>query len=282
MDIISTTNSQNCIELETFRVLLNIEIITQALEPEEISSNCSVISGGGGTGGNDGQIIAENNSNETVPCGKLLDTFQVYKYFEFFHQIKWMIRDEIVSISHNLFQVCPRTLEMVVEHIKHTGKSNTSFLERMELKFVFPLDEDENFLAEFRNELSQLRFSNFRLCELGHYFYVIHDANREQCSRLPTTDTMICTTLNNDNIDDEQKRLIFNEELFDPPKESLVAVYTIEESLSNFSPNFWLILSLEMDEENRKNYAALYFHSRQNIYLYGSEIFKELKKCLES
>ncbi|KAH9412564.1 hypothetical protein DERP_006526 [Dermatophagoides pteronyssinus] len=209
MDIISkTTNSQNCIELETFRVLLNIEIITQALEPEEISSNCSVISGGGGgIGTNNGNINDQmaDNIEQSVPWNKLLDTFQVYKYFEFFHQIKWMIRDEIVSLSHNLFQICPKTLEMVVEHIKHTCKSNLSFFERMELKFVFPLDEYPDFFIEFRNELGKLEFSTFCLCEL--------------------------------------------------------------ETIT--------------DEQNRQNYAALYFHSRQNIYLYGSEIFKQLKKCLE-
>lgn len=59
----------------------------------------------------------------------------------------------------------------------------------------------------------------------------------------------------------------------------MIAEYTIDETDSNLSPNFWLII--EFKSIDNKNFIYLYFHSRQNIYLYGLEIFNELKKSIE-
>lgn len=173
LDLISLNNGES-LELKNFRVFLNIEIITQNVEPSKVSINNSNISG------LEPPVIISDNEN--ISLDKLLDEFQVYKYIEFFHRIKWMIRDEIVSISHNLFQVCSHTLEMVVEHIKHTGKSNSSFIDKVELKFVFQTNGDHNFFTDFQKELTKLKFSKFRLCKLGKYLYVIHDTYSEPCN----------------------------------------------------------------------------------------------------
>lgn len=140
-----------------------------------------------------------------------LDEFQVYKYFEFLSRIEWLIRDEIVSISHNAFAICPSTLQMVVEHIKKTGKSNTSFHDRLELKFI--IDSDEPCIS-FQNMLKTLKFSNFQLCELGKFFFVIH-------SSVPDNVPLIFTS-NKDESFDYDNRLAFNEEFFnDLPKGNL-------------------------------------------------------------
>lgn len=190
LDLISLNNGES-LELKNFRVFLNIEIITQNIEPTKTSINKSNIIG------LERPIII--NDNENISLDKLLDEFQVYKYIEFFHRVKWMIRDEIVSISHNLFQVCSHTLEMVVEHIKHTGKSNTSFIDKVELKFVFQTNGDHNFFTDFQEELTKLKFSKFRLCKLGKYRYVIHDTNSENGNSDDDDDNKNIISVNNMN-----------------------------------------------------------------------------------
>lgn len=231
------------------------------------------------------------SSTEASPSSKnifsiikqTLDSFQVYKYgglspvkFEkrlifflflaFVEQIEWIIRDEIVSKSHNLFPICPSTLQMVVEHINYTGKSNFSFIDKVELKFVFTID-----LEEFRSLLRELKFASFQLCELGEYFYVIHRSTKPESSQTTSED-----------LDDLphglwDKGFFFKKSNLDLIADSLVAEYEVANT--NLSPNFWLILEFKCLES--KNYIFLYFHSRQNIYVYGLEIFNQLKRSIE-
>ena len=175
------------------RVCLNIEIITQNYEiPLVANRRVSVVS-------SDFQVGTNSVLNIT------LDKFQVDKYEEFLSLIEWLIRDEIVSISHNSFAIAPSTLKMVIEHIKKTGKTDTSFHDKLELKFI--VDSDQKCIQSFKNMLRKLKFSNFQLCELGNFFYVIHCSVQESVSLLFTS-TQI------DSLDENVNRLVFNEDYF--------------------------------------------------------------------
>lgn len=152
--------------MENFRVQLNVEVITQNLEYTAIASHKKKSS------------EYNNRDSEEIYkkiLGSTLEHYQAYKYYEFFRRIEWTVMDEVVSISHNLFKICTRTLRSVVEHIQHTGKSHTCFVESFELKFIFPSTSPNcltNGLEDFRKLLKRLNYSSFALVELDGFFYV--------------------------------------------------------------------------------------------------------------
>lgn len=269
--------------------MLSIEIITQNNErPLEASKRVSMMS-------NDCQLVSDTDTVRFIK--NTLDEFQVYKFHEFVQHIEYMIRDEVVNISHNSFAVSARTLDMVVQHIKKSKKSQTysQKMDKVELKFIIDEDGHSKCLLQLKKMLSKLKFGNFKLAAMKDYYYVVHRSVVENEKNKPA---LIFTSSKEESFE-RKNCLVFNEELFEDKGlptgnyfvyfclyfnyfflflelANIVSEYTIEENqASNLSPNFWLILAFD------KNVAWMYFHSNHSIYLYGSSIFDQLRRSIE-
>lgn len=265
-ELLCLFDTLNVHDLDNIQVYLSIEVISQNLENvdrppvKRMSRNT---------------MTTEFNSEDVQVCLKnTLNEFQVYKYIEFVKEIEWLITDEVVSLSHNSFKVNVNTLDTALRHIKVTRNSNTSFLDRVDLRFLSP-QVDESY-ETFVNQLKRLQFCNYQLCELNGYFYVIHMSLPEHGESLIYTATSRCQSQAN-----SRECLVFNDAFFD---EITNVSYKKEEPSSNYSPNFWLILTLDKETSSNETVlfsVGLHYHSRQSIYLYGMEIFKKLKKTIE-
>lgn len=149
---------------------------------------------------------------------------------------------------------------------------------QVELKFI--MDDDTQCRQTLVEMLRDLQFDKFRLAEQmlndTEYFYVIHAtaAGSETSSSRP----VLLFTSTKEDWAEFDNCLVFNDELFAEKRESVNIVEYVGAE-ANLTPNFWLILSFS--RVGKSTFAWLYYHSRQNMHLYGLEIFNKLRVTLE-
>ncbi|XP_063962374.1 KICSTOR complex protein SZT2-like isoform X2 [Lytechinus pictus] len=87
-------------------------------------------------------------------------------------EVKWLLRDEIVSAMLHIKRVTVATLEMVAQHVEDSQDKPNCKAEELALQFVFG---PEHSLAKFTSEFERLSIPKHQFCKVQDYWYLALD-----------------------------------------------------------------------------------------------------------
>ncbi|XP_030851705.1 KICSTOR complex protein SZT2-like [Strongylocentrotus purpuratus] len=113
-----------------------------------------------------GELNSDMMNNDMIPVGQRKAIDETEK------EVKWLLRDEIVSAMLHIKRVTVATLEMVAQHVEDSRDKPNCKAEELALQFVFG---PEHSLAKFTSEFERLSIPRHQFCKVQDYWYLALD-----------------------------------------------------------------------------------------------------------